>query len=1151
MAAPQAVRKLVEKYEAGERDARGADGQRKLVQALLGALAWEIRPAGDLPGQIVPEHVLQTVADDRKPPHYSLRLGGVRKCFVGITSSLPELHTDATSAIQLRRFAWSANLPASILTNFEELSVYTGRVRPRADDRLDAGRIQHFSYGEYDKRWDELTGLLSPDAIARGELDRAADVGETEPVDEAFLDELETWRRRLAQNVEKRNPGLSLPDLNSTVQILIDRIVFLRICEDRGIEVYGQLRTLQERPDVYRGLLNRFRLANSKYNAGLFGFGSDTTRATGDLPAKLTVDDTVLRDMFQALYFPRSPYEFTVISSDILGQVYERFLGNEIVRDPKGGIAVEQKPDVRKSGGVYYTPSWVVNEIVNKTLGKLCAGKTPEEVAEIRVLDPSCGSGSFLTAAYQYLLDWHRDYYIAKGGAKQHPKRIRANGELAFQERKRILTNSIFGVDIDSQAIEISKLSLLLKVLEPEGHGMKRTQLALVHELPLPNLQHNIVCGNSLLAPDFSDGAQQLASEERAKFLPFDYECVFPSVFAPGRAGFDVVIGNPPYLSYSGRQSVGLPEPVRSYFKKRYLACKWPAAHSLFVERSVEMLSRGYVAFIVPDQIGHLQRYGPLRSVILRKAGLVEVKYWGEKVFKGVTTPALTFIADKNYRGPTAIVDEAGVVQQGQLVGDMPWHISQYEEILIKVRHSSFSLGELVKDCGIRTSDAPGQVIPVAERTGKDVLVLEGKCVDRYRCRPPTNAVRMKTSQDDEKYTAARFLIRQTADRPIVGPHEHANCFRNSVLALYAPEAWPEVEYIVGILNSRLMRFVYRETIRESRQKAFTQVKINSLRSLPIRQLSPNVPEEKAFHDEIVHNVVELLGLHQALQGASASSSEGLQAQQDLIDDRIERLVFRLYGLSKEDVRIVNRELGHDRANTEGTITRTEEKSSDVLWMLLDQGPEHDDWHACLGELVEREDPGVAPYVAEMLQSMNLPPHARSALVFAAERSQSFEPDVRRPLKDGLLSAAITMRDLGEQAALWAAIRRYATLVPVEEVNGLLDFLREEDPITTKQVTLQAIQNIFAVEVPTACGAVAAVRARVLALSTQTIVPSSFERPEEASLALEALCAAIALRDPQARNLRNKFERLAGPYLLTQVSEFQRSLVPNIQKESQ
>src|SRR5690606_9153628 len=174
------------------------------------------------------------------------------------------------------------------------------------------------------------------------------------------------------------------------------------------------------------------------------------------------------KTIINELYYPESPYEFSVLSVEILGSAYEQFLGKTITIDKAHRAKIEEKPEVRKAGGVYYTPQYVVDYIVQNTVGKLIENKTPKEVSKIKIVDPACGSGSFLIGAYQYLLDWHKNFYSDNGkpskGKKDNP--LTPEGNLTTAEKKRILLNNIFGVDIDVNAVEVTKLSLLLKCME-------------------------------------------------------------------------------------------------------------------------------------------------------------------------------------------------------------------------------------------------------------------------------------------------------------------------------------------------------------------------------------------------------------------------------------------------------------------------------------------------------------------------------------------------------------------------------------------------------------------------------------------------------------------------------------------------------------
>jgi len=472
----------------------------------------------------------------------------------------------------------------------------------------------------------------------------------------------------LAQNLALRNPELSQRDLNFAVQRTIDRIIFLRICEDRGIEEYGRLRDLKEGKGVYERLVQMYHQADARYNSGLFHFRKEKGEAESPdlLTPDLKIDDRVLHEIARRLYYPDSPYEFSVFSSSILGHVYERFLGKVIVLDKKHKATVEEKPEVRKAGGVYYTPDYISKYIVENTVGKLVENREPKDVSEIRVLDPACGSGSFLLAAYDFLLDWHLRYYLkndpdAIGRKKAAPifRVVGADGSeswrLTTNEKRRILLNNIYGVDIDQQAVEVTKLSLLLKVLEGESEQTLGSQMALLHQRVLPDLGNNIKSGNSLIGPEFYDavGYAAFSPDERASINAFDWVREFSEVMRGG--GFDVVIGNPPYVRQESISAL-----------KRYLAASYISFDSTadlfvyFIERGTQLLREGGRFGVIVSSSILRAAYGTRLRSYLTTATKIEslVDFGGLPVFRDAkdTYVCIPILSKGKQTGLTSVI---------------------------------------------------------------------------------------------------------------------------------------------------------------------------------------------------------------------------------------------------------------------------------------------------------------------------------------------------------------------------------------------------------------------------------------------------------------------------------------------------------------
>ncbi|MDD1665122.1 MAG: Eco57I restriction-modification methylase domain-containing protein, partial [Methanomicrobiales archaeon] len=680
------VKKLLERYEFHRPGyLRGQYNETQLrrdyVDPLFKALGWDVDNShgrSERYREVVHEDPI-LILGTTKHLDYSFRIGESRKFVVETKQPSVKIRDDARSAFQLRRYAWNAKLALSILTNFEEFAVYDCTKKPLNDDDAAVARIEYFSYQDLTAKWEWIVSIFSQESILKGSFDRfaASTKGKkgTAEVNDDFLTEIEAWRDALAKNIALRNPPLTVEELNAAVQRTIDRIIFLRICEDRGIERYETLKGLLEVDGVYGGLSELFRRADDRYNSGIFHFQEEKEREPPDsFTLNLTIDDKVLKEIIKRLYYPESPYEFSVIPPVILGQVYEQFLG-KVIRLTEGHHAkVEEKPEVKKAGGIYYTPQFVVDYIVKHTVGELVKGKTPNEVAKIKILDPACGSGSFLLGAYQFLLDWHRDWYIEKlvpvfnekgsvtapevqallpdsltdgRGKKGTPRdlpiykvsnggesRVRSDWKLTTAERKRILINNIYGVDIDTQAVEVTKLSLLLKVLEEESEETVSKQLTLFQERALPSLHRNIRCGNSLIGSDFFEQKQiePFNFEERKRVNPFNWKTEFSDIMASG--GFDTVIGNPPYVRQESLKG------VKEYFQTHYATYQGTAdLYVYFIEKGISLLRpTGIFSYIVANKWMRANYGTPLRKWLKEKQ-IEEIVDFGDlPVFQGATT---------------------------------------------------------------------------------------------------------------------------------------------------------------------------------------------------------------------------------------------------------------------------------------------------------------------------------------------------------------------------------------------------------------------------------------------------------------------------------------------------------------------------------
>ncbi len=721
MKAPDSVLRLVDRFDKNldaYKQGKYNETQVRIefIDPMFKALGWDVdnvKGYAEAYKDVVHEDAIR-VGHAIKAPDYSFRIGGQRKFFLESKKPSVDIKEDIHPAFQLRRYAWSAKLPLSILTDFEELAVYDCRTRPTRTDKASNSRVLYLSFKEYIERWDEIAGIFSREAILKGSFDKYVEskrVRGTAEVDTAFLQEIERWRELLARNIALRNPELTQRETNFAVQRTIDRIIFLRICEDRGIERYGQLMALQNGTQVYPRLFEHFRHADQRYNSGLFHFRKEKDRpgeSIDSLTPNLIVDDNVLKDILKHLYYPDSPYEFSVLPADILGQVYEQFLG-KVIRLTKGHRAVvEGKPEVKKAGGVYYTPTYIVDYIVKQTVGKLLEGKKPGlrgAVSRLKILDPACGSGSFLLGAFQYLLDWHRDGYVEDGPEKwakgRNPRLYQGRGgdwRLTTDEKKRILLNNIYGVDIDPQAVEVTKLSLLLKVLEGESEETISAQLSLFRERALPDLGNNIKCGNSLIGADFYEGKQMslLDEEEIYRINAFDWEAEFPEIMNPPQSpfrkggserskqgdlkkgGFDVVIGNPPYIRIQAMKEWA-PLEVEIYKRCYNTARKGNYdIYVVFVEKGLNLLNRsGLLGFILPHKFFNAKYGEALRELVAEGKHLSEIIHFGDQqIFEGATNYTCLLFLDKQARKNFHFVRAHDIIDWQQGLPQMEGNVS-------------------------------------------------------------------------------------------------------------------------------------------------------------------------------------------------------------------------------------------------------------------------------------------------------------------------------------------------------------------------------------------------------------------------------------------------------------------------------------------
>lgn len=744
-----------------------ANTRTQFIDRLFELLDWDIANK-----QGFSESYKDVVREDKviiegkpKAPDYSFRVGGIRKFFLEAKKPSVNIKDEIEPAFQIRRYGYTAKLPLCVLTDFEEFAIYDTRIKPNKNDKAGVGRIFYCTFDEYEKNFEFIYNTFSKNAILKGSFDQYAVETKskkgTSEVDKEFLSMIEGWRESLAKNLALRNQDLDVFSLNTAVQILIDRIIFLRIAEDRNMERYGMLldatKPLKENSESAYVRFNQIFLnANSKYNSGLFH--------PEPWIQNLEVDDKVFQSIVSNLYYPECPYELSVMPIEILGNIYEQFLGKSIRLTSSHQAKVEEKEEVRKAGGVYYTPQYIVDYIIESTLGEKLEGMDLYSHPKLALLDPACGSGSFLVGAYTFLLHKYLEAYTEPKRIDKALKsgliyQVSSNTyRLSITVKQTILLHHIYGVDIDPQAVEVTKLSLLLKLMEDENTEsadrlFKHSQVKL-----LPDLSGNIKCGNSLVDKDFYEdkNLSLFGKEEMRKVNTFDWKENFPKVFAEG--GFDVVVGNPPYV----RQET-LGEEFKTYAKKRFTTFAGTAdLYVYFIEKSLSLLHpKGIYSIIVANKWMRANYGENLRKFLKTKRIYKIIDFGDLPVFKSATTyPCILKLSNEKPKNLSVsqlksldfvslkdAVKKHSYTVDLQSLDDKGWSLSNQKEsaLLDKIKKAGIPLGDYVEGKiyrGVLTGLNEAFVIDEATKNrlvaedpkSAEVIkpFLEGKDIKRY-----------------------------------------------------------------------------------------------------------------------------------------------------------------------------------------------------------------------------------------------------------------------------------------------------------------------------------------------------------------------------------------------------------------------------------
>ncbi|MBU0569811.1 N-6 DNA methylase [Patescibacteria group bacterium] len=849
------IAKLIEKFErltpSRKNNYNEADTRRDFIMPLFKALGWDVY--NDLTENEVVEE--ETTISGRID--YSFRLNNITQ-FVLEAKAIPEDLDKEKWAQQAIEYGWNKGIPWVILTDFEGLKIFN------SDWKVDRPKPNlTFSYQEYLTRIDDLW-FLSRESIQKGELNEQAKkwgiTAKRESVNERLAKDLVCWRDILTSDLKDWNEGkYSLEVIEESVQRMLDRLIFIRVVEDRKIEdriLWQEFRKWEkndyEPQNFIEKLTPLFRKFDEKYNSNLFH---------EHVCEKLYTTQEPFKQIIPQLYGEKEDgvkYRFDAIDADVLGGVYEQYLG--AVQKRKGAVSK------RKKQGIYYTPTYIVDYIVQNTLGKLLK-ETPSlvEREKIKILDPACGSGSFLIKAFETM-----------------DENLRKERKHDAIRKYSILTENIYGVDLDEQAVEIARLNLLLKALVPKQK--------------LPLLTEHMKVGNSLI------------SDKKITDKAFDWKNEFPDVFTGKNPGFDVVVGNPPYVV------LGKGEKALQYYREKYKSALGGKInlYKLFIERGMNLLKRGgYFGFITPSNYLSSSDSKSLRAFILNNSHIIEIIEYTEndKVFEGVTQALTTLVLKKVEDKEQDVVFHIRTKKHGVTKGcqkdfskNKKFEFILPNVVIDKVQKFKQRLGDVIEGYQGEINVSTNKEHFIGENKVGHLPLLRGNLISSYQLiTKPTEYCPIsieKRGHWKKKRIVFQEVSNQQQDKRIKATimdsgflcgHTTNYCFpRNKGINTF---------FILALLNSNLVNYYFKYYNNTN------HVPIGEVKEIPFPSCTSKSDSSIARLSKQICSDYKRL----AKYSVNSDKWNKLKNEIEKLDKQINQEVYKLYGLTEEEIGIVEK----------------------------------------------------------------------------------------------------------------------------------------------------------------------------------------------------------------------------------------------------
>jgi type I restriction-modification system DNA methylase subunit len=893
----ESIVNLISKYELSKKSGKikrmgEADTKEDFISPLFRALGWNIENNLNRNDSVSRE---ENIAGKRSD--YSFRINGIPKFFLEAKSLKEEnIQGNSDYVKQAINYAWMKSCSWAILCNFETIAIYNA-------DWKDSnyGNNILFVFHPIDFLTNPYFKMLSKESFEKNELDLFARDNFKKQlkyrIDKQLLQDMIHFREVLSKDIVRNNQDkhLTQDDIDESVQRILDRLIFIRNAEDRGLEgnrIQSVVRQWNGKGHLVKEISGIYKEYDDKYNSKLFAH---------HLCDDLYIDNEPLQEVIEGLNHSKDNsyrYDFSIIDSDVLGNIYEQYLGNILKSTPKRAKLEESKVH-RKEQGIYYTPSYIVDYIVKNTVGEYIKTHKPEEIRKVRILDPACGSGSFLIRSYKELENYWKQQYGTQETLKFD------EGESFYSMKVEILKNNIFGVDLDPKAVEIAQLNLLLQISERK------------HRLPL--LQSNIKIGNSTIEnSEFSDKA-------------FQWEEEFQDIMKEG--GFDIVIGNPPYIN-AIQLTKSLGNNVKEVWKENYESARGAYdIYVLFIERAIKLCKpSGFVSFITPNKFFSspygiaFRSWASSNSHLLRVLDLSAENVFNDPAVYPIVTIFTAIKDDNDYKVKLERPFEHDYMNLAEeeypatLLKEFPENIwgpllSGEYKILAKIFKKSMTLSSIASVQATTTAKEADDFSSLISENGPGISIVNTGTIDRYISKygiqtminkgepylHPKLEVKGITENRKLLYKNPKIIISKLALRLEAFLDEIGEFASLNTNCVHNPSRDYPLTFLTGVLNSKLTTFVYNGLFAALKMRGgYFQFQAPQLRILPI----PKCNEQQKI--EISTHVQELVKLKKSI-----SNPKGIDCEDNIlmkinkIEDKIDSQIYKSYNLSQKEVNVI------------------------------------------------------------------------------------------------------------------------------------------------------------------------------------------------------------------------------------------------------